>query len=526
MKVRVPSKRWRIALAPLAVGMLSVLVFGGTRELFFFNLQQIVPARAGSTYFSIWHVPGSCYTTDVMYPYWRRWAGEYERRKGDWRIHAARAFQPNAVWTGVSESKGYDATEDSRREYEIARKLASERPELLAAWAMLLEPFSSDALYDRVKYIDRERVINPNWSPPEVDEAKLAQMQSAFRTLKKLDPDNGYPHLLESWLLFSLGRDEQAFDALDHAMASKETRSYGLDLAANSREFLRSVGTLNVEAHASAPEWRQSLMQPARYVAHLLVTMGEAKRSSGDHIGAIKLFRSAAFALRQGLRRGDAARSALHQISPAPRDVVHHERVPAALNYLRGHGASDLADKLFADSSEVEGKDFDIGWNMFLWALGYVALFSCALLFLQMVVLGIPALAAALVRRGTDPADSGTGGKVVSHIMPPLLLVATVCIGTVASMPYYMETFPGPLGDPAIVWRYFLPAVLFVVGVLLAAGLGAKTGRERLRLWKERSPDLLLRYAIPRALVYCGYAYVVLVWTAYILRQEGLHTIM
>ncbi|MHC4506945.1 MAG: hypothetical protein ACYTFI_26965, partial [Planctomycetota bacterium] len=71
MKLRVPSKRWQIALAPLAVGMLSVLVFGGTRELLFFNLQQIVPARAGSTYFSIWHVPASCYTTDVMYPYWR-----------------------------------------------------------------------------------------------------------------------------------------------------------------------------------------------------------------------------------------------------------------------------------------------------------------------------------------------------------------------------------------------------------------------------------------------------------------------
>jgi hypothetical protein len=254
--------------------------------------------------------------------------------------------------------------------------------------------------------------------------------------------------------------------------------------------------------------------------------MGKARRTAGDHIGAIRLFRSAAFALRQGLPPGLAARSALIQISPAPGDVVHNDRVPAALNYFREHGASDLADRLFADFNEVESKDKDIGRLLVFGSLGYGILFACALMLLQMVFLGIPALAAALVRRNTDPVDSGTGGKVVSHIMAPLLVVATFCIGTVASMPYYMETFPGPLGDPTIVWEYFLPAALFVVGVLLAAGLGAKTGRERLRLWKKRSPDLLLRYAIPRALVYCGYAYVVLVWTAYILRQEGLSMIM
>lgn len=518
------------ALILLGLGVLSLLVCPGTRSTVAFNFQQIRPARAGNTYFSFWHVPSrkqGCFATNARLPVWRRWKTEYNRRKGDWRIHAARGFQPSPVWDGGNDPiqslfcllSDKDAPAESLREYQEAARLASRRPELHLATALAAMRRANWFAGKRVRGMEDGYQLQ---SPDEIEGAQQEVLDLASREVaeaRKLDPGNSFPLLVEAWVMFSWGRHEQAFEALAQAKEADGFRDYQPALHSHYLLFLASLGV--PESVARDCERSVWTTWPLIDLESFLGILARIARDSGRHEEAIRRVRYAVMVSRT-LRGTGRVTSIALQLAEYRGKGGRDAELSEAVAYLRAHNAEDLADEVEEErEAERHRATRKALWRrrMSLSFFKYAALFGAAALLMHLAVL-VPLWLVSLLKRSRETIRlEGWQRRCLHPISLAWTVMAAVCGAAVGSRFTSDGLFSNP-PPPFILLLVFASVILitlFTAGLLVSKD--DKAPGKHLRLTRK-GLAVLFRHVLPRILAYSGGIYVILVWTTYLLAEK------
>ena len=140
------------------------------------------------------------------------------------------------------------------------------QPVYYAAYADLLEgraPLSSrfgeDLLHDPTSPFDGDIALG--WRPPASADSQsaaaggftretTAPILETLREWEAADPDNGYPHAVESYYLYGLGRDQEAARAWDAAGRLPRARIYDWEGALARVRLLQRMGMPEADARA------------------------------------------------------------------------------------------------------------------------------------------------------------------------------------------------------------------------------------------------------------------------------------
>jgi len=531
-------------VALIAVGLLSVLVFPGTREIALFNLQQVVPAREGSTYYSVWHIPKSyegCFQDHIQLPRWRLWKGEYERRRGDWRIHAARGCRPSWAWEG-GRSAGragnpWARVEESERELSEAARLAPDRPELHCAIAMMIMNREELRPAGRWEYRDNVRIPKPDWRSGSVSPARLERIWRELDEAKRLDPGNGFPLIVEAAARFAVGEDSEALAALNKAKVCATVQDYWPRLWRNYSSFLESLGVPTVEAaigdRPSFSAWQYVLLS----TRDVLVAKANAEVASGQHHQVAKLVSLAAVvgdAVESGTGSPPGMLLCLRQLTVAGSAQSEEAQLAASLAYLWEHGESALADRAQA---------LAVGWEAHSQARQaasqretLLAFRSTGVLIASAVVLllaiGVTALwlLSTFWPSGDRPEVCGWR-RLTLHAFCLLTAPLTAASAEAASFSFQIDImYKGepPYEPPALV-MCASPLLLLFLGTLMVSITRKDLSRDMRwrgewsgsKEWLLRGLAVFRQFVLVRAVVYFAFAYIALVWAAHFVRQAA-----